>query len=51
MGDKDDIITDYENIRDELVASLYGVWDHIKNGGEHGADNFELIWVGALPGT
>jgi hypothetical protein len=26
------------------------VWDHIKNGGEHGAENFDLEWVGALPG-
>lgn len=51
MGDKDDIITDYENIRDDLVASLYGVWDHIKNGGDHGADNYDLEWVGMLPGT
>ena len=51
MGETDDIITDYENIRDELVASLYGVWDHIKNGGDHGAENHELEWVGMLPGT
>lgn len=51
MGDTDDIITDYENIRDDLVASLYGVWDHIKNGGDHGAENHELEWVGMLPGT
>ncbi len=51
MGDTDDIITDYENIRDDLVASLYGVWDHIKNGGEHGAENYALEWVGMLPGT
>ena len=51
MGDKDDIITDYENIRDDLVASLYGVWDHIKNGGDHGAENYAFEWVGMLPGT
>lgn len=51
MGDKDDIITDYENIRDDLVASLYGVWDHVKNGGDHGAENYALEWVGMLPGT
>ena len=51
MGDKDDIITDYENLRDDLVASLYGVWDHIKNGGDHGAENYALEWVGMLPGT
>ena len=51
MGDKDDIIPDYENIRDDLVASLYGVWDHVKNGGDHGAENYALEWVGMLPGT
>ena len=51
MGDTDDIITDYENIRDDLVASLYGVWDHVKNGGDHGAENYALEWVGMLPGT
>lgn len=51
MGDTDDIITDFENIRDDLVAALYGVWDHIKNGGDHGAENYELEWVGMLPGT
>lgn len=51
MGETDDIITDYENIRDDLVGALYGVWDHIKNGGDHGAENLELEWVGMLPGT
>jgi hypothetical protein len=50
MGDKDDIIPDYENIRDELYAYAYGLWDHIKNGGNHGAENYALEWVGALPG-
>ena len=51
MGKEDDIIPDYENIRDDLVASLYGVWDHVKNGGDHGAENYALEWVGMLPGT
>lgn len=51
MGETDDIITDFENIRDELIASLYGVWDHIKNGGDHEAENYALEWVGMLPGT
>lgn len=50
MGDGDDIITDYETIRDDLYAYAYGIWDHIKNGGDHGAENFELVWVGTLPG-
>ena len=50
-GEKEDIIEEYEDIRDELVKAVYGVWDHIKNGGEHGAENYELVWVGMLPGT
>ena len=50
MGDSDDIVSDYEEIRDELFAYFYGVWDHIKNGGDHGAENYELLWVGTLPG-
>lgn len=50
-GEKENIIEEYEEIRDQLVRAVYGVWDHIKNGGDHGAENFELIWVGMLPGT
>ena len=50
-GEQADIIDEYEEIRDQLVAAIYGVWDHIKNGGEHGAENYELTWVGMLPGV
>lgn len=54
MGDSDDIITEFEKIRDDLMAYAYGIWDHIKNNDEgkhdHGAQNFALEWVGALPG-
>lgn len=50
-GDWDDIIGQYEEIRYELFRTVYGVWDHIKNGGDHGAENYELIWVGSVPGT
>ncbi len=49
-GDWDDIISQAEDIRYELYKCVYGVWDHIKNGGEHGAENYELVWVGNLPG-
>ena len=45
-----DTLTDGERIRDELLRSVYGIWDHIKNGGDHGAENFALDWVGFLPG-
>ncbi len=54
MGEGDDIIPEFETIRDDLMAYAYGIWDHIKNNQEgvhaHGAENFELEWVGALPG-
>lgn len=50
-GKTDDIIDEYEEIRDELVSCIYGVWDHLKNGGDHGAENYDLEWVGMLPGT
>ena len=50
-GVSDDIIDEYEEIRDQLVRAVYGVWDHIKNGGDHGAENYELTWVGMLPGV
>lgn len=49
-GSSPDIIDDYEDIRDELVKCIYGVWDHIKNVGDHGAANYDLEWVGMLPG-
>ena len=50
-GDWKDIIGQAEDIRWELYKTVYGVWDHIKNGGDHGAENYELVWVGNLPGT
>lgn len=43
-------IYDAEELRDELMKTVYGIWDHIKNGGDHGAENYKLEWVGALPG-
>lgn len=50
-GETDDIIDEYEQIRDELVSCIYGLWDHLKNGGDHGAENYDLEWVGMLPGS
>ena len=49
-GDQLRIIEDGETIRDELLKAVYGIWDHIKNGGDHKAENFDLEWVGMLPG-
>lgn len=49
-GQYDDIVAQGEEIRDELAKCVYGVWDHIKNVGNHGAQNYDLEWVGFIPG-
>lgn len=48
-GDKDSI-HDTEELRDELLKIALGVWDHMKNKGEYGAENYVLEWLGFLPG-
>jgi hypothetical protein len=45
-----DTIAENETIRHELLAIVLGAWDHVKNGGEHGAENCALEWFGFLPG-
>jgi len=49
-GGQLDTIADNELIRDELLKIVLGVWDHIKNHGDHGADHWALEWVGFVPG-
>ncbi len=49
LGGEHDSIHDTEALRDELLRILYGVWDHIKNRGDHGADCWALEWVQFLP--
>lgn len=49
-GGQLDTIKDNEIIRDELLSILLGIWDHIKNSGNHKADNWALDWFGFLPG-
>lgn len=49
-GDYNDIVGNDEEIRDELLKYVFGVWDHIKNKGDHGAENYDLEWVGFVPG-
>lgn len=46
-----DTIKDNEIIRDELLKTLFGVWDYIKNSGHypHSA-NWALNWFGFHPG-
>ena len=50
LGGMGNSIDDTEEIRDELLKIAFGAWDHIKNHGDHGAENWELEWVGFLPG-
>lgn len=50
LGGENDSIHDTEMLRDELLKVAFGVWDHIKNHGNHGADNWELEWISFLPG-
>ena len=45
-----DTIKKGAEIRHELLRILLGVWDHIKNGGEHDAENHALNWFGFVPG-
>ena len=49
LGGLHDGIADTERVRDELLAIAYGVWDHIKNRGDHGAGDWALEWVQFLP--
>ena len=48
-GDKD-CIHDADALRHELLKIVFGVWDHVKNQGDHGADNWVIDWIGFLPG-
>ena len=42
-------IHDNEQTRHEALRSLLGVWDHIKNRGDHKAANYALEFVGFWP--
>ncbi len=50
-GGNRDIIRDHERIRFELLSIVMGVWDYIKNSGDHPSSaNWALDWVGMIPG-
>lgn len=50
LGGEQDTIRDAQAINEDLIKVAYGVWDHLKNHGDHGMDNWELEWIGFLPG-
>ena len=50
-GGDHNIIADNERIRFELLSIVMGVWDYIKNSGDHpSSDKWGLDWVGMMPG-
>ena len=49
-GTRLNVIEDAEELRDELMKAVYGIWDHIKNTPGHHAENMDLTWVGVVPG-
>ena len=50
-GGNKDTIRDNERIRFELLSIVMGVWDYIKNSGDHtDSANYALDWVGMMPG-
>jgi len=50
-GGQLDTIKDNEIIRHELLRIAMGIWDYVKNSGDHpDSANWTLDWVGSLPG-
>jgi hypothetical protein len=50
-GGQLDTLKDNPTIRHELLRIALGIWDYVKNSGEHpGAAHYALDWIGALPG-
>ena len=50
FGGVKDTIGDAEEIRDELYRIAYGCWEYIKNHPDGRGHNWELDWIGSLPG-
>jgi len=50
-GGMHDAIADNEMIRKELLSIVMGVWDYIKNSGNHPeSETWAMDWVGMIPG-
>lgn len=41
-------IDDIDRIHDTLLPVLMGVWDHLKNCGDHGVANYALEWISPM---
>jgi hypothetical protein len=50
-GGRKDTVHETEQIKWDLWAMVYGIWNHIKNSGEFPeSENLTLEWVGSIPG-
>ena len=50
LGGNRDTIAETEELRDELLSLATGTWDYIKNSGKFNAENWNLDFLGFLPG-
>ena len=50
LGGNRDTIHETEDIARELIPLAVGTWDYVKNSGECKADNWDLDFLGFLPG-
>ena len=50
IGGTSDTIADAENLRHELLKIAYGVWEYMKNHPDGRGHNWELEWIGSVPG-
>lgn len=44
-----DTVNQADKIYEELIKILFGIWDHLKNHGDHGMDNYTLCWFNSMP--
>ncbi len=50
LGGVDNSLDDTEEIRERLVKVAYGTWNYIKNSGKYDSENWDIEWIGFLPG-
>ena len=48
IGGDGSTISDAEEIHDTLLRVLFGIWDHLKNAGDHGAEYYALDWISPM---
>lgn len=49
-GGRMNTIDDAQEIHEQLTRILFGLWDHMKNTGDHGVDTYALTHIDTIPG-